>query len=116
LQCANQRNLALFPIGDLGKVRTNDAFLFQTPDVRFANPIVPRLAYDSFSLDTMPGATGDLDPLLTLFFKDLYGGGTGTTSADVSMQGLTAMSSSWASRRSRACGCRSTRRRRRRRR
>jgi hypothetical protein len=83
-----QRNLALFPIGDLGKVHTNDAFLFQTPEVRFANPIVPRLAYESFPLDTMPGATGDLDPLLTLFFKDLYGGGTGTTSADVSMQGL----------------------------
>jgi hypothetical protein len=83
-----QRNLALFPIGDLRRIRTNDAFLFQTPEVRFANPIVPRLAYDSFSLDTVPGATGDLDPLLTLFFKDLYGGGTGTTSADVSMQGL----------------------------
>jgi hypothetical protein len=82
-----QRNLALFPIGDLGKVRTNDAFLFQTPEVRFANPIVPRLAYDSFSLDAMQGATGGLDPLLTLFFAGLYAGDAGT-SADVSMQGL----------------------------
>lgn len=82
-----QRNLALFPIGDLGTVRTNDAFLFQTPEVRFANPIVPRLVYDSFALDTMPGATGDLDPLLTLFFQQLYTGGAGTA-ADVSMQGL----------------------------
>ncbi len=82
-----QRNLALFPIGDLGKISTNDAFLFQTPEVRFANPIVPRLAYDSFSLDAMAGATGGLDPLLTLFFKGLYKGGT-KTGADVSMQGL----------------------------
>ncbi|HEX8640831.1 MAG TPA: hypothetical protein VF704_06710 [Allosphingosinicella sp.] len=83
-----QRNLALFPIGDLDTISTNDAFLFQTPEVRFASPIVPRLAYDSFSLDSMPGATGGLDPLLTLFFADLYGGGKGATEAEVSMQGL----------------------------
>ena len=36
----------------------------------------------------MTGATGDLDARLTLFFKGLYGGGAGRTSADVSMQGL----------------------------
>jgi len=82
-----QRNLALFPIGDLGTVRTNDAFLFQTPEVRFANPIVPRLTYDSFPLDAMSGAPAGLDPQLTLFFKELYTGGAGTA-ADVSMQGL----------------------------
>jgi hypothetical protein len=82
-----QRNLALFPIGDLGAISTNDAFLFQTPEVRFANPIVPRLVYDSFSLDLMAGAAGGLDALLTLFFQGLYAGGAGT-GADVSMQGL----------------------------
>lgn len=83
-----QRNLALFPIADLATVRTNDAFLFQTPEVRFANPIVPRLVHDSFSLNDMPGASGDLEALLSRFFKGLYAGGTGKTSADVSMQGL----------------------------
>ena len=46
-----QRNLVLFPVADLGTVRTSDAFLFQTPEVRFANPIVPRLTYESFPLD-----------------------------------------------------------------
>lgn len=82
-----QRNLALFPIGDLGKVSTNEAFLFQTPEVRFADPIVPQLTYDIFRLDEMTGATFGLDDLLTLFFKDLFAGDAGTT-VDVSMQGL----------------------------
>ena len=82
-----QRNLALFPIGSLKTIRTNDAFLFQTPEVRFAEPIVPRLSYESFSLDAMTGAKGDLDARLTSFFKSLYAGDA-KTAVDVSMQGL----------------------------
>ena len=83
-----QRNLALFPADDLGTVRTREAFLFQTPEVRFASPVVPRLSHDSFSLNDMAGAGGDLDALLTSFFRGLYSAGTGQTSVDVSMQGL----------------------------
>lgn len=82
-----RRNLALFPIADLATISTNEAFQFQTPEVRFADPVVPRLVYDAFSLDRMSGASGDLDARLTQFFVSLYGGGTGKTSADVSMQG-----------------------------
>ncbi|MET3709494.1 hypothetical protein ABIC65_000174 [Sphingomonas trueperi] len=82
-----RRNLALFPIGDFGTVRTNEAFLFQTPEVRFANPIVPRLIYESFALDAMAGAPADLEAQLSLFFRQLYSGDA-KTAADVSMQGL----------------------------
>lgn len=81
-----QRNLILFPIEDIDTISTNPDFLFQTPEVRFANPIVPSLIYPDFSLNGMPGAQGDLDALLTAFFKGLYAGGSGKTNADVSMQ------------------------------
>ena len=51
----------------------------------FADPIVPRLVYTSYPLDT--GASQDLAALLNVFFAELFTGGTGTVSVEVSMEG-----------------------------
>ncbi|WP_316196939.1 LysM domain-containing protein [Bradyrhizobium sp. SZCCHNS3053] len=83
-----QRNLALFPLADLKTTSTNPAFLFQTPEVRFASTVVPQLNYTAFSLDAMSGASGDLDARLTKFFAGLYADGNGSTSDEVAMQGM----------------------------
>ncbi|NER45737.1 MAG: peptidoglycan-binding protein [Symploca sp. SIO1A3] len=82
-----QRNLILFPIADRENISTNNEFLFQTPVVRFADPIVPRLVYPQFSLDGMQGASDNLEELLSTFFADLYQGGNGTTEVSVAMEG-----------------------------
>jgi LysM repeat protein len=78
-----QRNKLLFPVEDADKVSTTPAFLFQTPVVRFAEPIVPRLVYRSFALD----GGGALEGRLNTFFESLFSGGDGTTSVEVSMSG-----------------------------
>lgn len=78
-----QRNKLLFPVEDADKVSTTPAFLFQTPVVRFAEPIVPRLVYRSFALD----GGGTLEGPLNTFFESLFAGGDGTTSVEVSMSG-----------------------------
>ena len=82
-----QRNKLLFPVEDVGTVSTNDAFLFQTPVVRFADPIVPRLTYAAFSLDGVTPVGEGLQGQLNGFYEELFSGGDGSTSVDVSMSG-----------------------------
>ncbi|MBV9774791.1 MAG: peptidoglycan-binding protein, partial [Gemmatimonadetes bacterium] len=83
-----QRNKLLFPVEDSARVATRDGFLFQTPVVRFADPIVPRLAYPAFSLDTVqPVGPDGLEGRLNGFYEGLFSGGDGSTSVDVSMSG-----------------------------
>ncbi len=80
---AVERNKILFPLDS--PATTNPDFVFQTPNVSFADPIVPRLVYPSYPLDT--GASQDLAALLNVFFAGLFTGGTGTVSVEVSMEG-----------------------------
>jgi len=83
---AVDRNKILFPVDGSG-VSTNQSFVFTTPQVSFANPIVPRLVYEKFSLD-LPGTTGkDLEALLNNFFAGLNLGGDATTTVEVAMTG-----------------------------
>ncbi|XUM20579.1 hypothetical protein ACRAVF_24035 [Bradyrhizobium oligotrophicum S58] len=103
-----QRNLALFPLADLKTTSTNPAFLFQTPEVRFASTVVPQLNYNAFSLDAMTGASGDLDARLTTFFAALYADGNGSTSDEVAMQGMYSYEIVAGQPAILACGCRST--------
>jgi hypothetical protein len=81
-----QRNKILFPIEDVGKISTTEDFLFQTPVVKFADPIVPRLTYTEFPLAAGSG-TGDskLEAALDAFFNGLFSAGNGSTSVEVSM-------------------------------
>ena len=82
------RNRILFPIAESATVSTTSFFLFQTPVVKFADPIVPRLAYTSFKLgDMQQKENSQLKDLLNAFFAGLFSGGKGTTQVDVSMSG-----------------------------
>lgn len=84
-----QRNTLLVPVKEFADVRTTPDFLFQTPVVKFADPIVPRLVYPSFSLD-QAALTGDgsLEEALNSFFEGVFAGGTGKTIVEVSMASL----------------------------
>lgn len=77
-----QRNKLLFPLEDIGTISTNADFLFQTPVVKFADPIVPRLLYAEFALGS---GAAPLQDELDAFFAGLFAAGRGTTTADVSM-------------------------------
>ncbi|MEM6456884.1 MAG: peptidoglycan-binding protein, partial [Acidobacteriota bacterium] len=83
-----ERNLVLFPLADIGSVSTNPAFRFQTPVVRFANPIIPRLVYASYDLAATPGGSTTLQDELDAFFAALYAEGTGAIDVKISMEGL----------------------------
>lgn len=79
------RNKLLFPVDS--QVTTNPDFVFTTPWVSFANPVVPRLTYESFSLDG-GGSPGDtLEQLLDAFFAGLFTGGDGSVTVEVTMTG-----------------------------
>lgn len=83
-----QRNRILFPTSQIGQVGTNHDFIFQTPPVKFADPIVPRLVYQDFSLDThgdMEAGPANLAALLEAFFAGLFAGGDGQISVEVAM-------------------------------
>ncbi|MEM7481907.1 MAG: peptidoglycan-binding protein [Acidobacteriota bacterium] len=77
-----QRNKFLFPIEDADDVATTQDFLFQTPVVRFADPIVPRLVYPFFPLQREEEG---LEASLNTFFAGLFSGGNGSTSVEVAM-------------------------------
>ncbi|HEV2757118.1 MAG TPA: peptidoglycan-binding protein [Actinomycetota bacterium] len=80
------RNRLLFPVGDIGEISTRDTFLFQTPVVRFADKITPRLEYASFPLgSSWPGGAAALQEVLDSFFQSLFTGGDGSTSVKVQM-------------------------------
>jgi len=76
-----QRNKILFPVEESG-VSTTGHFLFQTPIVKFADPIVPQLVYEFFSLDVFED---NLEASLNVFYQGLFSAGNGTTSVEVSM-------------------------------
>jgi hypothetical protein len=76
-----QRNKILFPVQDIGSVSTTADFLFQTPVVKFADAIVPRLSYAAFPL--VAGASYEAE--LDAFFAALFAEGNGSTTVDVSM-------------------------------
>src|SRR5262249_12828239 len=81
-----ERHRILFPLSQVYDVKTTDYFLFQTPSVKFANPMGPRLVYPSFELGTLRGlAPGKLRALLDEFFAGLFAAGSGNTTADVSL-------------------------------
>lgn len=84
---AVQRNRILTPVTDVEGIRTRDEFVFQTPTVRFANPIVPRLDYASFPLDSVAPADASLEDVLDAFFADVFTGGDGTLDTSVAMTG-----------------------------
>jgi len=84
---AVDRNKILFPVDGSG-VATNPAFVFTTPQVSFANPIVPRLVYEEFPLNLSGTAGKDLEALLNNFFAELNQSGDGTVTVEVAMTGF----------------------------
>lgn len=58
---------------------TASPFLFRTPPVSFAAPLVPLLKYDTFDLGSVVSPTLALDGLLEAFFIELLRGGGGQT-------------------------------------
>jgi hypothetical protein len=79
------RNKILFPVGS--DIITNPDFIFTTPLVSFANPVVPRLSYGNFSLDEGQGSGETLEQLLNAFFAALFTGGDGTVTIEAGMTG-----------------------------
>ena len=59
---------------------TTATFEFQTPEVQFAGPVVPLLAYPGFDLGTLQ-ASGTLESYLDLFFESLLSEAAGQTVA-----------------------------------
>lgn len=81
-----ERNLILFPESEIGKVQTNQAFLFSTPKVRFADSISPEILYEAFSLDNLTPTDQTVAGYLTEFFNQL-GAQSDDTSVQISMEG-----------------------------
>lgn len=84
---AVQRNRILTPVADVGRITTRDEFVFRTPAVRFANPIVPRLEYAEFSLDPLAPPGTPLADVLAALFAGVFTGGDGTLDTSVAMTG-----------------------------
>lgn len=82
-----QRNKILFPIEDRDHISTTEYFLFQTPVVKFANVIIPRLVFTEFNLGSAKEAnlSTALKASLENFFKELFTEGDGTTSIEAAM-------------------------------
>ena len=80
------RNKILFPLSSA--ITTNSDFIFTTPWVSFANPVVPRLTYATFSLDGTGTAGESLEDLLNAFFAALFIGGDGTVTVEAAMTGM----------------------------
>lgn len=74
------RNERLVPDGV-----TRDTFRFQTPEVQFADPVVPLLRHDGFPLDTvMPGPAPLADWLSSFFAQLLEGASAGQVALKLS--------------------------------
>ncbi len=82
-----QRNKFLFPVADASTIATTNAFLFQTPVVKFADPIVPRLVYPLFQLGKGSTQGGAIETALNAFFASLFSGGSGNTAVEVAIDG-----------------------------
>lgn len=86
-----ERNLILFPESEIGQIQTNEAFLFATPEVRFADSISPEITYQSYSLDGLSPTEQTLEGYLSEFFNQL-GAQSGGTTVQVGMEGSYAYS------------------------
>lgn len=82
-----ERNRILTPIADVGSITTRDDFVFQTPTVRFTDPLVPRLEYTTFSLDGVAPAGAGVADVLNAFYASLFKGGDGTIDTSAKMTG-----------------------------
>jgi hypothetical protein len=80
------RNKILFPVGSA--ITTNADFIFTTPWVSFANPVVPRLTYATFSLDGNGTSGESLEKLLNAFFAGLFTGGDGIVTVEATLTGM----------------------------
>ena len=80
-----ERNRILTPIVDAASIKTRDDFVFQTPTVRFANPLVPRLEYATFSLDGVAPAGAGVADVLSAFYASLFTGGNGRIDTSATM-------------------------------
>ncbi|MBT2117094.1 LysM peptidoglycan-binding domain-containing protein [Dyella sp. LX-66] len=82
-----ERNRILTPIADAARIKTREDFVFQTPTVKFANPLVPRLEYTSFPLDGVAPPTAGVGEVLGAFYAALFTGGNGTIDTSAAMTG-----------------------------
>jgi hypothetical protein len=80
-----ERNRILTPIADAASIHTLEDFVFQTPQVRFANPLVPRLEHASFSLDGVAPPAASVADILAEFYAGLFTGGDGAISTSATM-------------------------------
>ncbi|WP_266156565.1 lytic transglycosylase [Dyella silvatica] len=80
-----ERNRILTPVADITRIKTRDDFVFQTPTVRFANPLVPRLDYTTFSLDAVAPVGAGVADVLAAFYAALFSGGDGKIDSSVTM-------------------------------
>jgi len=69
------RNIYLLPPAQ--KIETTKTFQFSTPQVRFADRIVPLLAYREFDLERVTPPPAPLETYLNTFFADLLAGADG---------------------------------------
>lgn len=81
-----KRNLIVFPDDEIGKVHTNEAFLFSTPEVRFSDSISPEVVYTLFDLGRLTPKVQTLDGYLTTFFN-LLGASSNNSTVQVTMEG-----------------------------
>jgi hypothetical protein len=80
-----ERNRILTPIADAARIQTREDFLFRTPMVRFANAMVPRLEYATFSLDGVAALGASVAEILDAFYAALFTGGNGAISTSATM-------------------------------
>lgn len=80
-----ERNRILTPIADAARIKTRDDFVFQTPTVRFSNPLMPRLDYVAFSLDGVAAPGAGIGEVLAAFYAALFAGGDGSIATSATM-------------------------------
>ncbi|HVK56954.1 MAG TPA: hypothetical protein VM532_18235, partial [Burkholderiales bacterium] len=73
-----QRNKYLVPDFQIETVQTMPEFLYQTPVVKFTDPILPRITWPSYSLrQVQPIGGTDVNAYMAGFFNSLFQGATG---------------------------------------
>lgn len=73
-----QRNKFLFPLEQAATVQTMPEFLYQTPEVKFTDPILPLLSYQQYDLRQLtPPGGNDIKSYVSNFFEELFYGASG---------------------------------------
>ena len=73
-----QRNKFLFPVEQAASVQTMPEFLYQTPEVKFTDPILPRITYPQYDLRQLsPESGSDINAYMSSFFKELFSNASG---------------------------------------